>query len=391
MLQLNFGGINSKNIKTMKKDILKYILVMFLAVSFAACDDYDQDINYYDSVKLDMSATKFTVLDAELATEIDFMSTSKTVTNVSIEVDGTEISSGTASGNKYALTLDRSNFGTAGDTLGGSFRAYVYATVDGKVKEMYTTFKMVSASSIRVPFVENAKGDEVDEPIYELSDVVKNFTYEVSPKTATGFTVKAETKVGKAGTYATIWDKAYDAEDLDIPFMGSDYNKGDTIFVKVTATAGEYTEVVSGDIKISEYTLGGTAAHELNLEDMAYDLVGDSIIDVAEDAATIKFVSDMILGTQGVMTMNNTMLVKITDADLMKSANLPELKGAYLVGTAVDEVANVTIGDKFIVMHTRDSKDYYGTLEIINSVRTTVEDNNFVEFDYALEVYDEQK
>lgn len=375
----------------MKKDILKYILVMFLAVSFVACDDYDKDVNYYDSVKLDMSATKFTVLDAELATEIDFMSTSKTVTNVSIEVDGTEISSGTATGNKYALTIDRSNFGAEGDTLGGSFRAYVYATVDGKVKELYTTFKMVSASSIRVPFVENAKGEEIDEPIYELSDVVKNFTYEVSPKTSTGYTVMAEYKVGKAGTYTTIWDKAYDEDDLDIPFMGSDYSKGDTIFVKVTATAGEYTEMVSADIKISEYKLGGTTAHELNLEDMAYDLVGDSIIDVAEDAATIKFVSDMMAGTQGIMTMNSTELVKITDADLMSSTNLPELKEAYDAGMAMDEVASVTIGDKFIVMHTRDAKVYYGTLEITNSVRTTVEANNLIEFDYALEVYDEQK
>ncbi len=379
----------------MKKDILKYILVMFLAVSITSCDDYDQDINYYDTAKLDLSGTKFTVLDGELATTIDFQTTTKIVTAVSVKVDGNEISSGTATGNKYSFTLNRSNFGTTGDTLGGSFRAYVYATVDGKMKEMYTTFKMVSASSIRVPFVKKkdkkGKDIEVDEPIFELSEIVKNFTYKVSPKTSTGYTVKAESKVGKAGTYATIWDKVYDKDDLDIPFKGSDYSKGDTIFVKVTATAGAYKEIVSSKIVISEYLLGPTSSHKLNLEDMGYDLVGDSIIDVADGSATIKFVSDMGAGTQGIMTMNSTELVKITDADLMKSANLPVLKAAYEVGTPVNEIASVTIGDKFIVMHTRDAKIYYGTLEITNSVRTTVEDNNLIEFDYALEVYDKQK
>ena len=379
----------------MKKNILKYILVMFLGITLFSCDDYEQDINYYDSVKLDLSVANFTVLDAKLAPEIDFMSTSKTVTKVSVEVNGTEISSGTATDNKYSLTLDRSYFGVEGDTLGGSFTVYVNATVDGKVKEMYTTVKMVSASSIRVPFIETVdkkgKDIEVDEPIYELSGVEKNFTYKVSPNNATDYTVKAESKVGEDGVYSTLWDKPYDADDLDILFKGSDYSKGDTVFIKVTATAGAYTEEVSSSIVISEYLLGFTESHKFNIEDKGYDLVGDSIIDDSNVASTIKFVSDIVAGTQGIMTMNNTELVSITDADLMESANLPVLKNAFEEGIAVDEIPNVTIGDKFIVKHTRDAKVYYGTLEITDSYRTIIEGDNFIEFDYALDMYDIEK
>lgn len=381
----------------MKKNILKYILVMFLAVSFVSCDDYDPDVNYYDTAKLSLSDTKFTVLDGELNTTIDFQTTTKTVTNVSVEVNGSEISTGTATNNKYAFVLNRSNFGTGGDTLGGSFKAYVYATVDGKKKELYTTFKMVSASSIRMPFIETEDEDgediEVDEPIYELSDVVKNFTFEVSPMTSTGYAVKAESKVGKAGTYTTIWDKAYDAEDLDIAFMGSTYSKGDTVFVKLTATAGTYTETVSSSIVISEYLLGAANSVKVDVAKPGYDLVGDSIIDVTETACNIEFTHDYANLEQGITGLNLTsfVLVDEDDDDMMAETNLPVLMAAFEAGTPVTAMANVMADEKYIVKHTRGTKVYYGTIVITGTNDVRDGDMDFVMMDSALEVYDVQK
>ena len=381
----------------MKKDILKYILVMFLAVSITSCDDYDQDINYYDTAKLDLSGTKFTVLDGELATTIDFQTTTKIVTAVSVKVDGNEISSGTATGNKYSVTLNRSNFGTTGDTLGGSFRAYVYATVDGKMKEMYTTFKMVSASSIRVPFVKKkdkkGKDIEVDEPIFELSEIVKNFTYKVSPKTSTGYTVKAESKVGKAGTYATIWDKAYDKDDLDIPFKGSDYSKGDTVFVKLTATAGDYSETVSSSIIISEYLLGAVSSFKVSVDKPGYDLVGDSVIDVAEATCNIEFTHDYNNLKQGFTGLNSTSFVLVDKDDkiLMAETNLPVLKDAFDAGTAETVIDNVKVGEKYILKYTKGAKVYYGMIVVTETNDVRDGDKDFVMMDYALEVYDKQK
>lgn len=381
----------------MKKNILKYILVMFLAVSFASCDDFDPEVNYYDTAKLDLSASNFTVLDGELNTTIDFLTTTKTVTNVSVEVNGSEVSSGTATGNKYSFVLNRSNFGAAGDTLGGSFKAYVYATVDGKVKELYTTFKMVSASSIRVPFIETEDEDgediEVDEPLYELSDVVKNFTFEVSPKTSTGYSVKAESKVGKAGTYSTIWDKAYDAEDLDIAFKGSDYSKNDTVFVKLTATAGDYSETVSSSIVISEYLLGEVGSLKVSVDKPGYDLVGDSIIDVAETACNIEFTHDYANLKQGITGLNSTTFVLVDgeNDDLMAETNLPVLKAAFDAGTATAAYDNVVADEKYIVKHTRGSKVYYGIVVITGTNDVRDGDEDFVMMDCALEVYDVQK
>jgi len=379
----------------MKKDILKYILVMFLAMSFAACEDYDPDVNYYDTAKLNLSESKFTVLDGTLATTIDFQTTTKTVTTVSVEVNGAEISSGTAADNKYAFTLNRSNFGAAGDTLGGSFKAYVYATVDGKRKEMYTTFKMVSASSIRVPFIETKDDDgndiEVDEPLYELSDIVKNFTYKIAPKTSTDVAVKVETKVGKAGTYTDLWTKDYDSEDLDIAFMGSDYSKNDTVFVKLTATSGDYSETISSSIAISEYLLGETGSLKINVDKAGYDLVGDSIIDVAEAACNIKFTHDYDSHEIGFDGLNSTSFVLIEDENLIGETNLPVLKAAFDAGTAVAELDNVVANEEYIVKHTRGTDVYYGIIVIKETNQALDTNEDFVMMNCVLEVYDEQK
>ncbi|MRT93329.1 hypothetical protein [Ancylomarina sp. 16SWW S1-10-2] len=380
----------------MKKDFLKYILVMFLAVSFASCEDDDDKEIYYDSAVLSLSETEFTILDSELATEIDFMSTTKTVTNVSIEVDGNEISSGTATGNKYSFTLDRSNFGVAGDTLDGSFRAYVYATVDGKVKEMYTTFEMVPATSLRIPFVEDVdedgEGIEVDEPIYELSDVVKNFTYKVSPKTATDIAVTASLKLNSE-EYTELWTKDYDSEDLDWSFMGSDYTKGDTLNLMLIAKVGTFVDTVTSSIIVSEYLLGATSSIQVDVDMPGYDLVGDSVIDIAETACNIKFTHDYANLEQGITGLNSTsfVLVDAADEDLMAATNLPLLKSAFDAGTAVMVLDNVVADEKYIVKYTKGADIYYGIIVITETNQVRDGDMDFVMMDYALEMYDEQQ
>ncbi|RXQ93914.1 hypothetical protein EO244_10075 [Ancylomarina salipaludis] len=370
----------------MKKDIFKYILVMFLGVSLVACEDYDPEINYYDTAKLDLSATKFTVLDSELATTIDFVTTTKTVTNVRLVYDGNEINTGTAANNKYSVTLKRSDLELS--EIGDASRLYVYATVDGKEKEMYTTIKMVSATSIDNPVDED--GDEV--AVYELSDVVKNFTYKVSPKTSTAIIVEPFIKVGEMATFASLGSKAYDADNLNIPIKGSDYTKNDTVFVQLIAKVGTFTDTVSTSIIISEYLLGDSKSINVNVEKPGYDLVGDSIIDIAETACTVKFTHDFASLEQGLETMNSTSLVAISDEALEElMGNLPVLKAAFDAGTPMTVVSDVTVGDSYLIKHSRGGKDYYGTLVITskNDNRTGADD--YVSFDVAFEEYDVQK
>ncbi|BAX78981.1 hypothetical protein [Labilibaculum antarcticum] len=377
----------------MKKNILKYILVMFLGITLFSCDDFDQEINYYDSVKLDLSASKFTVLDSELATTIDFVSESKTVTDVVVLMDGASLYTGTASNNTFSFTLLRSDLGL--DAIGDAQRIYVNATVDGKVKEMYTTISMTSATSIKDPFYEDVDEDgediEVSDPIYELSSVVKNITYKVSPKTSTVGNVKAEVKVGEEGTWADLWTKPYSASDLNIGVKGSDYMLGDTVFVRLVAFVGTFTDTVSTSFMLSEYLLGDVAEGMVNVLKPGYDLVGDSIADVANPECTIKFTSNFAQLHQGITALNSTGLVLITDEDLMEEGNLPLLKVAYDAGTVETVIANVTVGDKYIVKTTRDAKDYYGTLEITAANDTRVEADDFVSFHAVVEEYDIEK
>lgn len=366
---------------------------MFLGITLFSCDDYDQDINYYDSVKLDLSATKFTVLDTELATIIDFMSESKVVTDVVILKDGVSLYTGTASNNKFAVTLLRSDLGL--NEIGDSQRIYVNATVDGKVKEMYTTISMISASSIKDPFYMDVDEDgddiEVSDAIYELSNVVKNITYKVAPKTATGVNVKATVKVGVAGTWADLWSKSYDDSDLNIGVKGADYMLGDTVFVRLVASVGTFRDTVSTSFTVDEYLLGDVAEGMVNIEKPGYDLIGDSIINVANAACMIQFTNDFNQLYQGITAINSTGLVLITEEDLMEVSNAPLLKAAYDAGTAETVIMNVTVGDKFIVKTMRDSKDYYGTIEITGVNESRVEADDFVSFHAVVEEYDIEK
>lgn len=374
----------------MKKDILKYILVMFLAVSFAACDDYDPEINYYDTAKLSLSDTKFTVLDTELETTIDFQTTTKTVGAVRFVYDGNEIGTGTAANNKVTVTLNRSDLDLS--AIDDASRLYVYAMVDGKEKEMYTTISMVSATSIKDPFIEVDDEEEVD-PIFELSDVVKNFTYKVSPKSASGVTVTASIKLNKDKTYTELWSKAYDAEDLDWGFKGSDYVKGDILALMLVAKVGAFTDTVTTSITVSEYLLGAINSIKVDIAMPGYDLVGDSVADITKTYCNLKFTHDYANLKQGVTGLNSTSFVLVDDEDddLMAETNLPVLKAAFDAGTAAMVLDNIVADEKYIVMHTRGGKVYYGMIVITETNQVRDGDEDFVMMDFALEIYDDQK
>lgn len=366
---------------------------MCLGFTLFSCDKYDQDINYYDSVKLNLSKTAFTVLDSELSPTIDFVSTTKVVTDVVVLKDGVTLDSGTATDNKFTFTVQRADLGL--DTIGASARVYVNATVDGNVKEMYTDITMETASSIKAPFVTVKDEDDEDiekaDPIYELSDIVKNFTYKVAPKTSTVGTVAASVKVGEKGTYSELWSKTYDKDDLTIGITGSDYNKKDTVFVELVAWAGALSDTVITSFVINEYLLGTVSRDTINIEEPGFDLVGDSIIDVAKSACSIQFTHDFSNFYQGITAVNGTELVFISDEDLESEMNLPVLKDAFDAGTAVTVVENVIVGDRFIVKSVRNSKDFYGILEVssVNTIRTSSDD--FIIFDAAVEEYNEQQ
>jgi hypothetical protein len=374
----------------MKINILKYTLVLFLGVALFSCDEEDTDQGYIDSVTLSLSDKKFTVLDSELPITVDFGAETMDVSSVEILVDGITISEGTASDNSYSFTAQRSDIGL--DAIGDSQTIYFELSVDGSDKEMYTTLSMVTASSISDPVYEDEDGDDVSDAIYELSSVEKYFTYEVSPKSATVETVVASVKVGAEATYAELWSKTYDDSDLNIGITGADYTAGDTVYVQLVASVGTYTDTVSSSIVISEYLLGDVATDTISVSNPGFDLIAGGEADITSDTCMIEFIH--LEKLQGFRTLNGTGAVQITDEDLMDETNLPLLKAAYdsyIAPTAVassDEFGDVSAGDVFIIKVTRDSKDYYGKLEITEINDTKTSDDDFLSFEYAIEEYD---
>lgn len=377
----------------MKKNIYNLVLILFLGASLFSCDDYDPEVVYHDSVLLDLSTSTFTVLDSELPVTIDFVSESKVVTNVNIVADDVIIFEGTATDNNISVTLNRSDLGL--NAIDDEQTIYVNATVDGKVKEMWTSIDMVSASSIKDPFYMDVDEDgddiEVADKLYELSDVVKNFTYKVSPKTATVGNVTAAVKVGEDGTYTNLWTKAYDSDDLNIGIKGSDYEKGDEIFVRLIATVGNFKDTVSSSIVISEYTIGGTSNVEVNAGKSGFDLIEEKEIAVDDETCMLEFTNDFAQLYQGIRVLNGTELVKIADEDLMMETNMPLLKSAFNAGTPITEVENVSVGEKYLIKTTRDMKEYYGTIQITSVNENRTEGDDFVAFDFVVEEYNVQK
>lgn len=359
---------------------------MFLGMAMFSCDEEDTDQGYIDSVTLNLSDKTFTVLDSNLPTTVDFAATTMDVSSVEVSVDGNSISEGTAVDNSYSFTMDRDELGL---DASGDYQKIVFdLTVDGVDKEMYTYISMSSASSMATPIYMDVDDDgediEVADAIYELSSVEKNFTYEVSPKTATVETVTASVKVGEEGTYAELWSKTYDDSDLNIGITGADYTAGDTVYVELVASVGTYTDTVESSIVISEYVLGATVTDTLTVTNNGYDLIGDSLAVTTDPACMIEFTNDFANLYQGITALNSTGLVAISEGE----TNVPLLKAAYDAAMPVTVVENVAVGDMFIVKTVRDSKDYYGTLEVIEINTSRVEADDYIIFESVMEEYD---
>jgi hypothetical protein len=370
----------------MKKIIFKYLPMMVLGLSLASCDS-DDDVEFYDIVNHKASATTFSMLDAELPTTITFTTATRTVTDVVVKVDGEEISSGVAIDNAYSFNPSISNFGDEVEP-GDSFKATIFATADGKVKEFETTFEIESAASLTLL-----------SDLYELSDSIKGFEYEVSPKLATGASVLAELKIGAKGTYTTVMaSKAYDSENLEFPLIGSDYTKNDTLYVKLTATIGSLSQTVVSPVIVNEYKQGGTKSTTLNLKNNGYDIVGDSIADATGVNASLKFSNNGY--DAHLEALNGLTFIEITDEDELEQDNLPVLKAAFDAGTPETVFPILKEGQRFIIkqtvkivetikeVETERTADFYGTIEIAELDKLIDSATDYVKINVAFEEYD---
>lgn len=376
----------------MKKEIFNIISILILILTLFSCNKEESDV-YEESVILKLSESKMTVLDSGISTTIDFVSKTKTVSTVALLVGDKQIASTSASGNKVAVTLKRSDLGLK--KVGDKVKLYVNATVDGKVKEMYTTISMVGATEISSPtkVVKDGKGKDktVADLVYKVSDLVKNFTYSVSAKTIEDVKVTAASKVGANAKYTDLWTKDYNSKDALIGVKGSSYNVNDTVYVKLTAKVGDFTDAVESSIVVMPYDITtGAKMGKVSVQKMGFSLTDNTLCTVTSAACNIQFTHNFAQLYQGFNTLNSTSLVAIPveDEDLMKETNMPKLKEAFEGGTELTIVEDAKVGSMYLVKVVKDSKDYYGKLTVksVNTNRTA--DDDFTEFEYVIEEYD---
>ncbi len=381
----------------MKKDIFRITSILVAILILFSCTKFEPEEIYYDSVLLQLSKNEMTILDTEITTVIDFVSKTRNVSSVVLLIGDKQILSTTASKNKVKVTLKRSDLGLK--EIGDKVKLHVNATADGKVKKMYTYIHLIGAASIEAPtkkIMEDNKEIVVEDPVYELSDLVKNIVYKVKANPTTGFAVTAATKVGENATYTDLWTKEYNEADSVIGIKGSDYQLNDTVFFRLIAKRGNFVDTVfSPGIIIHPYLLNSSsfATAKIDVENIGYDLFSDTLCSTSTDSCKIAFVNDFSQLHQGFKTVNSTFVVKVPDdnEELLSCTNLPRLKTFFDSVSPLTLVNNVKVGDVYIIKIVKDSKEYYGKMTITKINTNREEDDDFIEFDYAVEEYNQNR
>ncbi len=384
----------------MKRNIFNIISILVVVLVLFSCKKFEPEEIYYDSVLLDLSNTKMTVLDKTLTTTIDFVSKTKNVSSADLIVGGNKIKTASVSGNKVTVTLNRSELGLK--KIGDKVKLNINATVDGKVKEMWTVLKMVGSASmeeytIKSKLKKNDAGKYEEDPseVYQLSDVVKKLMYGIKTSSKdVKFTISQ--KVGKGGTFSDlIADKVYEPKkDTALNIKGSGYALGDTIFYRLVAKVDSWSDTAYSQVVIMPYNLNSkkSVSAKVDVEKSGFDLISAASCPVSSDTCNIQLTQDNVNFTQGFNTLNSASVVRVTDASLLKCNNLPQIKAHYDAGSPVTSVTDIKEGYVYFVKVVRDSKEYYGRMNI-----TTLCSNNnqpgddFFEFSYNIVKYDIQQ
>jgi len=140
---------------------------------------------------------------------------------------------------------------------------------------------------------------------------------------------------------------------------------GDTLFVKVTGTAGSKIASTVTDAVIKPNSYSHLATFTLDsTANQAFDLVGDSIVPVGNTSADITLISNSFTGgyTLGFSSPNNTLFVKATAGDYATADKITI--DATDFSPAITENNNVSVGDVYIFKTMRGNKPYYGVMKI---------------------------
>jgi len=228
----------------MKKIIFYLIAVVFIA--FTACEEQDNIDRYDLGAEFFVSNSGYTTLDGEVSFTIDNISKnlpSIEVTHLGglttevdekgnpIPFDPPKTDLGTISVSDGAGSISVSSEDLGMTKIGWQANIQFKGTIDGKpiVRNSLVTVK--SPFTLTPPELLHSST-----PVY--------FLYEIKPAITAVTAVTVETKVGYDGTYTPSTPVTGENVANDsIALVGTDYNIGDTVYVKVTAKAAREESV----------------------------------------------------------------------------------------------------------------------------------------------------
>jgi len=352
----------------MKKNFI-YILMSFIFLAMSCQKAHD--VEFYDlGSEFYISAASYTSLDNQM--EISISNPLKNLSEIAISNTGGMTTNEDANGDLIPFTSDYAGTITLTDgegsitltdaqlgmtAIGWSANLQFDATFDGKPFARYKTITVKDPISFEDPGVTHR------------ADTVYNVTYAVEPAVATVDAVTIQTKVSALGTYTDLAG-SFGATG-SVPLKGSDYAVGDTVFIKVTGTAGSKTATKVAKIVIAPNSL---IKHDVNFTldataGKAYDLIKmrKVTISAAGDSADVAFVGAYTLtGLQiGFESNNNAEFVAGTSDDFDNADYVDIMNTNY--GSAITSNADVSGGEVYFFRTRRGTGDYtYGILKVVN-------------------------
>ena len=371
----------------MKKYIILSVVVAF-ALFMTACQEEEANkVDFYNlGTEFFTSTDGLTSLDNSATVTIDnqqknLSSLSVTLLNNS-DQDGNVLSDtqkdlGTIdlTDGSGSITLTTAQLGISKIDYSASLQ--FSGSYNGKNITRYQTITVADPISIEVPDVTHR------------TDTVFHVVFSVEPVTETVDNVTVETKVGTTGTYMAMAGPFNPSDSIEV--KGTDYNVGDTLFVKVTGTAGSNTASSVAKVPIAPYSFSNVETFSLDTtSNQAYDLMAARLVNTttAGDSADVQFTAAYpILGGPvevGFNALNNAELLPGT-ADDYKNADIAAIEAMDFSG-AMTSVPNAAADDVYIFRTKRGTGDYmYGVMKVtaVNKPQGVLEDSSIdIEYKY---------
>jgi hypothetical protein len=240
-------------------------------------------------------------------------------------------------------------------TIGWKSNFALSAVFDGKPFSRNYSITLADPISVNAPGITH-------------QDKLFYFAYDVEPTYATVDNVTIQTKLFYNGTYADV--AGTHAATDSISFNGSAYNIGDTIYVKVTATAGTKTATTETQLAVGSHSTLKT--HTFTLDQtagMAYDFIDAKFVKTttAVDSADIELTMTPFLGgySLGFISNQNASFVLATSDDYSNADDLAIANTDF--SAAITSVNNLAGGEIYIFRTKRGTGAYsYGIMKVIS-------------------------